>query len=117
MTIERWEIWLADLDPTFGTEAGKRRPVLVLQSDLLNKHHFSTAILPISTNVSHGVSILRYNLDSLNHETGLKKSSDLLIDQIRTIDNKRFVKKLGAITDFLAQNKISEQLMIVLDLR
>jgi mRNA interferase MazF len=116
MTIKRWEIWLADLDPSFGTEAGKRRPVLVIQSDLLNVVHFSTAVLPITTNIVANATLLRFNLDYLATETGLRKPSDLLIDQIRTIDNKRFLKLLGTIKNLSAQTKISEQLRIVLDL-
>ncbi len=116
MTIKRWEIWLADLDPSFGTEAGKKRPVLIIQSDLLNAVHFSAAVLPITSNVVANATILRFNLDYLAQETGLNKSSDLLIDQIRTIDNKRFLKLLGTVKSLSAQIKISEQLKIVLDL-
>lgn len=116
MTINRWEIWLADLDPAFGTEAGKRRPVLVIQSNLLNRNHYSTAVLPITTNVVPGASILRYNLDSLVAETGLTRSSDVLLDQIRTIDNRRFLRKLGEIRSVSARNRIASQLKTVLDL-
>jgi len=42
--------------------------------------------------------------------------SDLLLDQIRTIDNKRFIKKMGAIDNQTSRLKIMEQLKIVLDL-
>ncbi|WP_106134456.1 type II toxin-antitoxin system PemK/MazF family toxin [Mongoliibacter ruber] len=50
--VKRFEVWLANLDPRFGTETGKTRPVLVVQTDLLNKVHPSTlvcslALLPI----------------------------------------------------------------------
>jgi mRNA interferase MazF len=116
MNIKRWEIWLANLDPSFGTESGKIRPVLVLQSDLLNVVHFSTAVLPISSKVVSGVHILRFNLNDLQAETGLIQNSDVLLDQITTIDNKRFVKKLGAIEDKTARSKIVEGLKVVLDL-
>ena len=116
MNIKRWEIWLADLDPNFGTEAGKTRPVLVIQSDLLNVVHFSTAILPITTKVVSGVHILRFNLNELSAETGLSQTSDVLLDQIRTIDNKRFVKKMGIINDTGCRKKIEEKLKLVLDL-
>ncbi|MCY7349376.1 MAG: type II toxin-antitoxin system PemK/MazF family toxin [Cytophagaceae bacterium] len=116
MTINRWEIWLANLDPSFGTEAGKRRPVLVIQSDLLNPHHVSTAVLPITTNVVEEASLLRYNLDALATESGLTRSSDVLIDQIRTVDNRRFLRKLGEIRSVSAQQRIEEQLKTLLDL-
>ena len=116
MHIKRWEIWLASLDPSFGTEAGKMRPVLIIQSDLLNAVHFSTAVLPITSRIVSGVHILRYNLNDLQPETGLNQNSDLLLDQIRTIDNKRFIKKMGAIDNQICRLKIMEQLKIVLDL-
>lgn len=116
MIIKRWEIWLADLDPSFGSEAGKKRPVLVIQSDLLNPSHFSTTILPITANIVSNVSILRFNLDHLSQETGLHQRSDVLIDQIRTIDNRRFIKKIGSITTVTYQQKLVAQLKIVLDL-
>jgi len=116
MHIKRWEIWLASLDPSFDTEAGKMRPVLIIQSDLLNAVHFSTAVLLITSRIVSGVHILRYNLNDLQPETGLNQNSDLLLDQIRTIDNKRFIKKMGAIDNQICRLKIMEQLKIVLDL-
>jgi mRNA interferase MazF len=116
MNIERWAIWLASLDPNFGTEPGKVRPVLVIQTDLLNVAHASTAVLPITTNISPAAQILRFNLNSLLSEAGLSQNSDVLIDQIRTIDNRRFKRKLGQIKDTTAQQAIENQLRIVLDL-
>jgi mRNA interferase MazF len=116
MNIKRWEIWLADLDPNFGTESGKKRPVLIIQSDLLNQVHFSTAVLPITSKIIPNAKLLRFSLQNLNTETGLTLPSEVLLDQIRTIDNKRFIKKLGEIQTRLAQEKIEEQLKIMLDL-
>jgi mRNA interferase MazF len=116
MNIERWAVWLANLDPNFGTEAGKMRPVLVIQTDLLNATHFSTAVLPITTNVTVNAQILRFNLGAILPETGLSQNSDVLIDQIRTIDNKRLKRKLGQIKDIGARQAIENQLKIVLDL-
>ena len=114
MDIKRWEIWLANLDPNFGTEAGKIRPVLVIQSDLLTVVHFSTAVLPITSKVVSGVHILRFNLHAIQAETGLSQNSDVLLDQIRTIDNKRFVRKMGSIGDQTSRLKIEEKLKVVL---
>jgi mRNA interferase MazF len=51
MKYKQFEICLADLNPRFGTEAGKTSPVLIIQSDLLNKVHPSTIIYPI-TNIN-----------------------------------------------------------------
>jgi len=52
MEINQYEIWIADLEPRFGTESGKVRPVVVIQTDLLNNIHPYTIICPITTNVS-----------------------------------------------------------------
>ena len=45
MKIKQFEIWLADLNPEFGTEAGKTRPVVIVQTDLLNKDSVADVIL------------------------------------------------------------------------
>jgi len=65
MKFKQFEICLADLNPKFGTESGKTRPVLIVQSNLLNKVHPSTIICPITTNVKEGVSILRGSLEKI----------------------------------------------------
>lgn len=113
MKYKRFEIWLADLSPRFGTETGKTRPVLVVQSNLLNKRHPSTIICPITTNIRRGVEILRINI--LKNQGGLNEDSSVMIDQIRSIDNKRFLKKIGDLPNGLRE-KVEESLKIVLDL-
>jgi len=95
MKLEQFEICLADLNPKFGTESGETRPVLIVQTNLLNKVHPSTIVCPITTNIRNGVSILRVDLKK--EEGGMKEASSIMIDQIRAIDNKRFVKKTGAL--------------------
>ena len=66
MKAKKDEVWLANLDPRFGTEAGKTRPVLIVQTDLLNQVHPSTLICPITTNVQPQSKILKvyYPLNS-----------------------------------------------------
>ena len=113
MKYKQFEIWLADLNPRFGTEAGKTRPILIVQSDLLNKNHPSTIICPITTNVKKGVQILRVNITK--DTGGLKKESSIMVDQVRSIDNKRFVKKIGDLPNNL-RLKVLENLKIVMDL-
>ena len=95
MKINQYDIWLADLNPTIGTEPGKTRPVVVIQTDLLNETHPSTIICPITTNVQKDIEILRVHLK----KNQLDKLSDILVDQIRAIDNKRFITKLGQLTN------------------
>ena len=111
MKYKQFDIWLADLNPTAGTEPGKTRPVVIIQTDLLNEAHVSTIVCPITTNVNPEAEILRVHLK----KSQLQKLSDVLVDQPRAIDNKRFIKKLGKLLpDQIIQLK--ENLKIVLDL-
>jgi len=112
MKHKQFEVWIADLNPKIGTEAGKVRPVLILQTDLLNFHP-STVICPITTNVQKESEILRVHI--LKKVCGLKEDSDIMIDQIRAIDNKRLIKKTGILPEELAR-KVIENLKIVLDI-
>ena len=113
MKVERFDIWLADLNPRFGTEAGKTRPVLVVQSDLLNKVHPSTIICPITTNIKKGANILR--VDIKKGEGGTQRDSSVMIDQIRAIDNKRFTKKIGRLPEYL-QDKVVANVKVILEI-
>lgn len=113
MKIKQFEIWIADLNPRMGTEAGKIRPVIVVQTDLLNKEHPSTVICPITTNVKPDSEILRVHLKKSKFR--LKEDCDIMIDQVRAIDNKRLVKKVGEVDSDIA-DKVRENLKIVLDL-
>lgn len=80
-------IWLANLNPQRGTEPGKTRPVLVIQNQaLLDAGHPSTLVIPLTTNLIDDSEPLRLRITAMK---GLEKDSDLLIDQVRAIDNKR----------------------------
>lgn len=111
--MKRHEVWVADLNPRFGTEAGKTRPVVVVQTDLLNEHHSSTIICPLSTKVVATLNRMRIHLNS--GEAGLNTDSDILVDQIQAIDNRRLLQRLG-ILPASAQVKLDENLKIMLDL-
>jgi len=113
MQINQFEIWIADLNPKVGTEPGKTRPVLVIQTNLLNKiPHPSTIVCPITTNVQDA-DILRVHLKK--GTANLLENCDIMIDQIRTIDNRRLIRKIGSIPiDIIS--KVKENIMIVLDL-
>jgi mRNA interferase MazF len=114
MAIKQFEIWIADLNPQIGTEPGKTRPVLAVQTNLLNKiPHPSTIVCPITTNVKKDSQILRIHLKK--GMANLQQDCDVMIDQIRAIDNKRLIKKVGDLpTDLI--DKIRENLKITLDL-
>lgn len=83
------EIWLANLNPGRGSEPGKIRPVLILQNQaLLDAGHPSTLIIPLTTNLVDGAEPLRLRVVARGD---LNKDSDLLVDQLRAIDNKRLI--------------------------
>ena len=111
MEIKQFDIWLADLNPTIGTEPGKTRPVVVIQTNLLNDSHSSTLICPITSKVNNEIQLLRIHLK----KGQLEKQSDVLIDQIRAIDNKRLIKKLSKLTREQSQ-KLKANIRIALDL-
>jgi mRNA interferase MazF len=114
MLIKQFEIWVADLNPKIGTEPGKTRPVLIVQTNLLNRiPHPSTIICPITTNVKKDSEILRVHLKK--GMANLNQACDIMIDQVRAIDNKRLMKKIGNLsTDLTA--KIKENLQIIMDI-
>jgi mRNA interferase MazF len=114
MKINQFEVWIADLNPQVGTEAGKTRPVLIIQTNLLNNtSHPSTIVCPITTNVQKDSEILRVHLKK--GMANLHDNCDLMIDQIRAIDNKRLIKKVGKIPSDLI-GKIKENIAIIFDL-
>ena len=113
MTARKYEIWLATLGPRFGTETGKTRPVLVVQTDFLNKVHPSTLICPITTNVKLESQILRVNIKKWTAK--VKDDCDVMIDQLRAIDNKRLIKKIGELPKELS-GRVKENIKIILDL-
>jgi mRNA interferase MazF len=114
MAIKQFEIWIADLNPQIGTEPGKTRPVLIVQTNLLNKiPHPSTVVCPITTNVKKDAEILRVNIKK--GMANLHQNCDIMFDQIRAIDNKRLISKVGDLPkEFIP--KVKENLLIILDL-
>jgi mRNA interferase MazF len=85
----RGDIWTANLNPGKGTEPGKTRPVVILQSQtLLDIEHPSSIVLPLTTQLIDGAEPLRLRISARER---LVSDSDILVDQIRAIDNKRLV--------------------------
>lgn len=114
MMIKQFEIWIADLSPQIGTEPGKTRPVLIIQTNLLNKiPHPSTIICPITTNVEKDSDILRVHLKK--GISNLMQDCDIMMDQIKAIDNKRLIKKVGALSEELIEI-VKENVSVILDL-
>ncbi len=88
IAIERGAIYFVNFNPSKGTEAGKIRSALVVQSDLLNEvGHPSTTVVPLTTQLIDGAAPLRLRIAARDR---LAREFDLMLDQIRTIDNRRF---------------------------
>ena len=107
-------VWLANLNPGRGTEPGKTRPVLVVQCQaLLDAEHPSTLIVPLTTRLVDDAEPLRLRLKAQGR---LKQDSDLLLDQLRAIDNQRLTDGplLQCSAEFMA--RVDNALKDVLDL-
>ncbi len=110
----RGEIWIADLKPGRGTEPGKTRPVLVVQAQaLLDAGHPSTLIIPLTTNLINDAEPLRIRISACGD---LSHDSDLLIDQLRALDNHRLIKGPLARIDHSLMAQVDEAIREVLDL-
>ena len=92
MKARRGFLYLADLNPRLGTEPGKVRPVVVIQTDLLNDAgHPSTWVLPCTTRLA-GANLLRVVLP--RGIAGNREECEVMVDQSRAIDNRRLVRAL-----------------------
>lgn len=111
MKAEKFHIYLADLNPRIGTEPGKIRPVVVVQTDLLNDVHRSTIVCPFTTKIAKEAEILRVHVPK--RESGLDKDSDIMVDQIRAIDNHRFKKRVGKLAQ-PHREKLLENLRVLI---
>ena len=103
MACKRGGIYLANFNPSKGTEPGKIRPCIVMQSNLLNEAgHPSTTVIPLTTLLIEDAAPLRYRMVARD---GLESDSDIMLDQTRTIDNRRITSEL---LTFLTEQEISE---------
>ncbi len=89
MVVKRFDVYLINLDPTVGSEIQKTRPCLVISPDEINRNIRTVIIAPMTS-------------DHKNYPTRVpctfrKKQAQIVLDQIRTVDKKRLIKKLGTI--------------------
>lgn len=105
-------LYVADLNPRFGTEPGKVRPVVVVQTDALNRVHLSTIVCPVTTQIAGFDNPLRVALPK--RVSGLGRPSDILVDQVKAIDNRCLRRKLGPLPDpYLSE--LRQKLLLILD--
>jgi mRNA interferase MazF len=90
MVAKRFEVYLVNLDPTVGKEIKKTRPCLVISPDEMNQHIATVIIAPMTTKGRP------YPTRIPCHFQG--KDGQIVLDQIRTVDKARLVKKLGQIS-------------------
>jgi mRNA interferase MazF len=107
----RGDVWLVALDPTVGHEVRKTRPALIVTSNLYNRHNWVLLIVPLSSDdrAEYDQVLVR------PPEGGLTSSSVTLPDQMRAVDRRRLVKRLGRL-DAETMRLLDRSLKIVLDL-
>lgn len=97
----RGEIHIADLNPAFGREIRKKRPVLIISSNIFNQNFPTVVMLPLSSIVPQFIGP---DMVKLSKFKGLDQDSVILTAQIRSIDKDRLIKKIG----FVNQDKLEE---------
>ncbi|ANV83973.1 transcriptional regulator [Picosynechococcus sp. PCC 7003] len=90
MVAKRFDVFLVNLDPTIGSEIQKTRPCVIISPDEMNRHIATVIVAPMTTKGK------AYPTRVICQFQG--KSGQIVLDQIRTIDKSRLVKKLGQIS-------------------
>ena len=87
MVVKRGELYYADLSPVVGSEQGGVRPVLIVQNDTGNKYSPTIIAAAVTSKIGK----------ALPHAFGLAKDSVILLEQIRTLDKRRLLSRIGAL--------------------
>lgn len=107
------DIWVANLNPRQGTEPKKSRPVLIIQAQaLLDAKHPSTLVVPLTTRLFNDAQPLRIRIEA---KGDLKHDSDVLIDQVRAIDNQRFIEGPLATVDDATMQRVLQALLDIIN--
>jgi mRNA interferase MazF len=89
MVVNRFDVYLINLDPTVGSEIQKTRPCLIISPDEMNRHIRTVIVAPMTTAGKDYPTRISCKFK--------KKKGQIILDQIRTIDKTRLIKKLGSI--------------------
>jgi mRNA interferase MazF len=111
MEIIRGEIVVVNLEPVKGSEQGGVRPVLIIQNDIINRHAPTTIIAPITSKIY--TREYPTNVIIKGEDFKMKSDSTILLNQIKTIDKKRIIKKIGSLDNF-TMNKVDKAIKISL---
>ena len=90
MEINRFEVFLVNLDPTVGHEIKKTRPCVVISPNEMNRYISTVIIAPMTSKGRNYPTRISCSFQG--------KSGQIILDQIRTVDQKRLVKRLGVIS-------------------
>ena len=113
MEILRGEIVVANLEPVKGSEQGGIRPVLIIQNDILNNRAPTTIIAPITSKIY--TKEYPTNISIKKEDFKLKSDSTILLNQMKTIDKRRIIKKISMLDNF-TMNKVDEAIKVSLSL-
>ena len=102
MVVKRFDVYLVNLDPTVGSEIQKTRPCLIISPDEMNDHIATVIVAPMTTRGRDYPT--RVNCQFQGKE-GRATIRLVVLDQIRTVDKLRLVKKLGKV-DVSTQNEV-----------
>ncbi|MCG2701137.1 type II toxin-antitoxin system PemK/MazF family toxin [Candidatus Parcubacteria bacterium] len=113
MNISQFDVWQVDLNPTIGSEQKGRRPCVVLQTNAVSNYGLTTIIAPLTSKKVDKIYSFETEIKPSN-KNGLKELSKIKLDQVRVIDKRRLIKKLGEIEekDFI---EILKALKIIFD--
>ena len=92
----RREIWMANLDPTAGSEQADLRPVLIISGNAMNSKSGLVIVCPMTSKVKNFVGDV---ILSPNDENGLSTSSEILTFQVRAISASRLINRIGKVDE------------------
>ena len=95
MVVFKNEIWLTSLDPTIGREINKARPCVILSPDDLNKYSATVTVAPLTSTLKKYPTRIDCNVNG--------KKGQIVIDQIRSIDKSRLIKKISSINEVTSE--------------
>lgn len=102
---KKGEVYLVNFDPTIGHEAKKKRPAIILSNDIHNQFSPLATVAPLSSNTKNVYPFEVYIPRGL---ANLDADSKIMIIQLRSVDKKRLLKKIGSIDNLEVNQKINE---------
>lgn len=113
MKILRGDLFWCNFDPSFGHEQGRVRPCVVLQIDSMNKYNKITVVAPITSKIYEDEFPFHVILENKN--SGLKKDSTVLLNQVKAVDKRRILKRIGSL-NYYDMKQVEEALKFNLGL-